>query len=167
MTEIASPPSLREVVGIFSTPEPLEKAIKDLLAAGFEHADLSLLASHEAIEVASDADWSARLMPLLTETRYEVPLVAGAMIALAAGPVGAAIAGLTAAGVGAAALHELFDEITSLPDSEDFAEAVRAGEIILWAVATQPEREGEARAVMERLGARNVHVHERPLPAQA
>lgn len=161
LTEIASTPSIREVVGIFSTPEPLEKAIKELLADGFAHADLSVLASHEAIEAASGVDWTERLMPLLTEMRYEVPLVTGALIAVATGPIGAAVAALTAAGVGAAALNELFNEIVSLPDTEEFAEAVRAGEIVLWAVVADASKEAAARATMERLGARNVHIHAR------
>lgn len=164
-TDPASRPS-REVVGIFSRPAPLESCIKDLLKAGFEHQDLSVLSSHDAIE-AIDADgysWRDRLLPLLSENRYEVPLVAGAVIALSSGPVGAAIAGLTAAGVGAAALKEIFDEVVSLPDTEEFAEAVKAGEIVLWAAAPTPEREAEAREILARHDARNIHLHETPTP---
>jgi hypothetical protein len=152
----------REVVGIFSRPQPLEACIKDLLKDGFEHQDLSVLSSHEAIEAIDPegASWRDRLLPLLAENRYEVPLVAGTIIALSSGPVGAAIAGLAAAGVGAAALKELFDEVISLPDTEDFAEAVRSGEIVLWVATPTAEREAKARAVLERHAARNVHLHD-------
>lgn len=156
----------REVVGIFSRPAPLEACIKDLLKAGFEHQDLSVLSTHEAIEAVDTEGytWRDRLLPLLSENRYEVPLVTGAIIALSSGPVGAAIAGLAAAGVGAAALKEIFDEVVSLPDSEDFAEAVKAGEIILWAAAPTAERETAARDIMAAHEARNIHLHDTTSP---
>jgi len=152
---------MRELVGLFREPKPLEACIKDLLKSGFEHADLSVLASHEAIEAATpdDISWRDRLMPLLTEPRYEVPLVTGAIIALTSGPVGALISGLAAAGVGAAALKELIDEVTSLPDTEEFAEAVRAGEIALWVYLADPEKEATARQLLEKHGAHNIHIH--------
>lgn len=163
MTDTASAPRhTREVVGLFTRPEPLEACIKDLLKAGFDHQDLSVLSSHEAIEaVAGDGQtWRDRLLPLLSETRYEVPLVAGALIAVSSGPVGAAIAGLTAAGVGAAALKEIFDEVVSLPDTDEFAEAVRAGEIVLWAATPTADREAMARDILARHDARNIHLHD-------
>lgn len=169
MTEtVPSAPVSRELVGLFTDPKPLIAAIKDLLAAGFDHADLSVLSSHEAIEAVDPEgqSWRDRLMPLLIEPRYEVPLVTGALIALASGPVGATIAGLVAAGVGGAALKELFDEVVSLPDTEEFAEAVKKGEIVLWVHVPDAPAEGRARPILERHGARNVHIVERTASGQ-
>ena len=36
-----------EIVGLFAKKDELEKAVADLLAAGFERSDLSLLSSHD------------------------------------------------------------------------------------------------------------------------
>lgn len=162
---IALPP--RELVGLFSDPQTLVAAVKDLLGAGFAHADLSVLSSHEAVEAADPhgQSWRDRLMPLLDEQRYEVPLVAGALIAIASGPVGAAIAGLVAAGVGAAALKEILEKVISLPDTQEFAEAVEAGELVLWIDATAPDAEARATPILERHGARNIHIVEREAEA--
>lgn len=154
---------VRELVGLFSEPEPLIKAIKDLLKAGFDHADLSVLSSHEAIEAADPQGqtWRDRLMPLLDEPRYEVPLLTGALIAIASGPVGTVIAGLVAAGIGGAALKEMMEKVISLPDTQEYAEAVAQGELVLWISAPDATTEGRARPVLERLGARNIHIVER------
>lgn len=163
---IAYPP--RELVGLFSEPAPLITAIKDLLAVGFDHADLSVLSSHEAVEAADPQGqtWRDRLMPLLDEPRYEVPLVTGALIAIASGPVGAVIAGLVAAGIGGAALKEMFEKVVSLPDTQEYAEAVEKGELVLWVAAPDATTENRARSVLERHGARNIHIVERT-PAQS
>lgn len=158
---IALPP--RELVALFSEPAPLVATVKELLSAGFAHADLSVLSSHEAIEAADPQgqSWRDRLMPMLDEQRYEVPLVAGALIAIAAGPVGASIAALVAAGVGTAALKEMFEKVVSLPDTQEFAEAVEQGELVLWVDATSDDAEARARPILERHGARNIHIVKR------
>lgn len=158
-----TPPPSRELVGIFASPAPLTACIKDLLAAGFGHSSLSLLSSHEAIEAADQdgAVWQDRLMPLVNEARYEVPLVSGALIALASGPTAALVAGLAAAGVGLAALKELLEETIALPNSAAFAEAVAAGEILLWVEVADDPREQKAAAILEKHGARDLHVNVR------
>ena len=152
---------VRELVGLFTTPDPLEACIKALLAAGFAHEDLSVLSSHAAIEAADPEglSWRDRLLPLLSESRYEVPLVAAGLIALASGPTGAIIAALVAAGVGGAALKEVFEEVTSLPDTEEYAAAVEAGELVLWIAVPDAETEARANARLQHHGARNIHLH--------
>ena len=42
--------TLREAVGVFDNPESLQEAIDDLMSSGFDRAELSLLASEEAVE---------------------------------------------------------------------------------------------------------------------
>ena len=155
----ACPP--RELVGLFTTPGPLEACIRELLDGGFAHEDLSVLSSHTAIEIADPEGltWRDRLLPLLSESRYEVPLVAAGLIALASGPTGAIVAALVAAGVGGAALKEVFDEVISLPDTEEFARAVEAGEIVLWVAVPDDAARDRATGLMERYGARNIHLH--------
>ena len=41
---------IREAVGVFHDAESLQAAIDALLSSGFDHADLSLLAGHHAVE---------------------------------------------------------------------------------------------------------------------
>lgn len=154
---------VREVVGILSDRTQFEKAVEGLLAAGFSRADLSVLTSHDSIDAAGrePKSWRNALVALLGELRYEGPLVAAGLIALAAGPVGAVIAGAVAAGVGGAAVKELLDEVTSVPDSEDFARALAAGSIILWVCVDDEAQELRARGVLTGAGASNIHLHER------
>jgi hypothetical protein len=42
--------TVREAVGVFATPETLQEAIDELMSSGFDRADLSLLASEDAVE---------------------------------------------------------------------------------------------------------------------
>jgi hypothetical protein len=88
-------------------------------------------------------------------------LVTAGLIALAAGPVGAIIAGIIAAGVGGAALKELMDDLTARPHSAEFARALAAGAILLWVDADTDGREIKAKDVLVACGGANVHTNER------
>lgn len=156
-------PYPREVVGLFADRAHFEAAVGALLQAGFARSDLSVLSSHESLEAAGreGKPWRDVLTGLVGELKYEGPLVAAGLIALAAGPVGAAIAGLVAAGVGGAAAKELLDEITAVPHSEDFSRALAAGSIILWVLAPDETGEKQAAAILREAGAQNIHSHQR------
>ena len=159
----ASGAPTREVVGLYSRRDQLETAVAALVAAGFDRTDLSVLASHDSLAVAGGAErsWRDLLVALLGDIKYEGPLVAAGLIALAAGPMGAVVAGLVAAGVGGVAAKEVFDEIASRPHSADFARALAAGSVILWVAVADDDRERIAGQVLARTGATNVHTHER------
>lgn len=164
MTTHASTSSpIREVVGTFSDRERFMAAVEALLRAGFSRGDLSILSSHQSLDVvgAEGKTWRDALVGLVGELKYEGPLVAAGLIALAAGPVGAAIAALVAAGVGGAAAKELLDEVSAIPDSEGFTRALAAGSIILWVAARDATGEAGAMSTLLSCGAANVHVFER------
>ncbi|MCC7166391.1 MAG: hypothetical protein IT565_02365 [Rhodospirillales bacterium] len=165
MSSSASPATVREIVGLFPDRRSFESAVQALLKAGFAKSDLSVLSSHDSLAVAEaeHRSWRDALVGLVGEIKYEGPLVAAGLIALAAGPVGAAVAGLIAAGVGAVAVKELLEEITSAPDGKDFARAVEAGSIILWVAVADHRAEGRAGAILIEHGASNVHHHQRDL----
>lgn len=156
---------IREVVGILSDRAQFQAAVDGLLAAGFHRSEISVLSSHDSLEAAGHdvKPWRDVLTAMVGELRFEGPLVAAGLIALAAGPVGAAIAALVAAGVGGAAAKELLDEVTAVPDSDDFARALAAGSVILWVAGADEQREQVARSVLETVGATNVHVTVRVL----
>lgn len=156
-------PPVREVVGLFSERAGFEAAVAQLLRQGFQPSDLSVLSSHESIEAAGreGKPWRDVLVALLGDLKYEGPLVAAGLIALATGPVGATIASLVAAGVGGAAAKELLDEVTARPHSDDFARALAAGSVILWVAAGDALKEERAKAVLREAGATNIHANER------
>ncbi|CAA7616352.1 hypothetical protein [Magnetospirillum sp. UT-4] len=156
-------PETREVVATFADREHFQQAVDQLLKAGFTRSDLSVLSSHDSLDAAGreGRSWKDSLVALVGEVKYEGPLVAAGLIALAAGPVGAALAGLVAAGVGGVAIKELLDELAAIPDSESFARALAAGSVILWVLAEDQLKEDKARAVLEAAGGANIHVFER------
>ncbi|MDA8230071.1 MAG: hypothetical protein M0006_01895 [Magnetospirillum sp.] len=156
-------PVAREVVGTFADRERFQAAADALVAQGFARGDLSVLSSHQSLAAAGreGKDWRDVLVALVGELKYEGPLVAAGLIALAAGPVGAAIAGLIAAGVGGAATKELLDEVSAIPNSEEFDRALAAGSVILWVAVRDGSEEAKAKAALLANGAGNVHVFER------
>lgn len=161
------PGALREVVGTFADRAHFEAAVSNLLAEGFGRDKLSVLASHDSLDAAESVagakarKWRDGLVALVGELKYEGPLVAAGLIALAAGPVGAAIAGLVAAGVGGVALKEVLDEVAAIPDSDDFVRALAAGSVILWVSTDSPAEEDKARALLADAGGANIHIFER------
>lgn len=153
----------REIVALFSDRPGFEKAVALLLEGGFERADLSVLSSHESLDAAGSPGraWDDVLTGLVGEIKYEGPLVTAGLIAVAAGPVGATIAGIIAAGVGGVALKELLDEVTARPHSEDFARSLAAGSVILWVACATEEHEENARSLLAQAGGTNIHSHVR------
>ena len=149
----------REVVGTFADRHHFQQAVAALIDAGFGRGEISVLSSHQSIDAAAGGrGWREALVGLVGEMKYEGPLVAAGLIALAAGPVGAAIAALIAAGVGGVVAKELLDEVSALPDSLDFSRALAAGAVILWVAVGDDEREAKAQALLSAHGAANVHV---------
>lgn len=161
MTDTAQTPA-REVVGLFADRQTFEAAVKALLEAGFEAADLSLLASHESLEAAGrpGKPWGDAMTALMGELKFEVPLVASGAIFLFGGAFAATVAGIVGAATAGMALKEVVGEVTSTPHTEDFERALRAGSVILWARAETPEREKKATGILAAHGGANVHVHQ-------
>lgn len=153
----------REVVGIISRREDFDAAVKALSAAGFGHADISVLASHESLDAADpkSASWKETLVGLLGELRYQGPLVAAGFIALVAEPVVAAAAVAIAAGVGGAAVKELLDEVTARPHAEAFAKALADGQLLLWVHTPDAAREADAKRILAAANATEIHSNER------
>ncbi|MFQ5774510.1 MAG: hypothetical protein ACE5GS_08345 [Kiloniellaceae bacterium] len=156
--------SITEVVGRFAARDPFTAAVRDLLAAGFAPSELSVLDTHESIGAAGPQGeaWKQALAGLVGEVNYVGPITAAGLIAIATGPIGAAIAGAVAAGLTGAALAELLDTVRATPHTESFARALEAGALLLWVRAEDPERQAEAREILTRHGAEDVHLHTRP-----
>jgi len=166
MTETSSSfPIVREAVASFPDRDHFHRAVSSLLAAGFEASDLSVLASHDSLAAAGEpggAEPAVVPAGLSDEIKYIAPLTVAGIILLSGGPIAATVAALVGAGLGGAALKELFDDYTAPRHSDDFAAALHAGAALLWVRCEDPERELTATRILEEAGGSHVHVHGRP-----
>src|SRR5207302_9558643 len=106
-------PISREAVASFPDREHFHRAVANLLAAGFDTADMSVLASHDSLAAAGEPPApQPRLLPagLADEIKYIAPLTVAGIILLSGGPIAATAAALVGAGIGGAALKVLFDD---------------------------------------------------------
>lgn len=159
--------SVREVVGLFRDRQAFESAVAALLDAGFERTELSVLASHESLDAAGKPakPWRDVLTALVGDLKYEGPLVASGVIALAGGPATAALAGIVGAAVTGMAAKEFLEEVTAQPHTEDFARSLEAGGVILWVRGDSDDQRRRASDILITQGGTNVHVTERKLEA--
>ncbi|GLK81956.1 general stress protein [Ancylobacter defluvii] len=59
-------PSRTKAVGLFDSAQRLERAVKDLEAAGFDRSELSILASDDAVRRRIGREWLAeRVAPII------------------------------------------------------------------------------------------------------
>jgi len=153
---------VREVVALFETREAFDRAVEALLTSGFNREDLSVLASHTSLEAAERRPSTPRdeaLTGLVGELKYAFPLTTAGLIAIVGGPITAAVAALVTAGLSGIAIKDYLDELTSHPDSDEFARALEAGGVILWVrVDNNTRAELDASAILNRLGGKNVHL---------
>ncbi|MGA7264676.1 MAG: hypothetical protein WA709_38940 [Stellaceae bacterium] len=158
-------PIIREAVASFPDREHFHRAVANLLGAGFDAADISVLASHDSLAAAGEPPArEPKLLPagLADEIKYIAPLTVAGIILLSGGPIAATVAALVGAGLGGAALKELFDDYAAPPHAEDFKAALKAGAALLWVRCEDSERELTATRILEEAGGRHVHVHGRP-----
>src|SRR5215472_11336588 len=104
---------VREAVASFPDRRHFHAAVEGLLAAGFAPSDLSVLASHDPLATAGEpAAGAGGLLPagLAGEAKYLAPLTVAGFTLLSGGPIAIALAALVGAGLGGAALKELFDD---------------------------------------------------------
>lgn len=149
----------REVVGLFADRQSFERAVRALIAAGFERADLSVLASHESLDAAgrSGVSWRDAMTALVGELRYEGPLVAAGAIFLAGGGLISGLAALIGATLSGVALKDVLDELAARPHTEQFARSLAAGSVILWVRAEGEARWTTAKSILAAEGGSNVH----------
>ncbi|MGH7046051.1 MAG: hypothetical protein ACREE2_06635 [Stellaceae bacterium] len=169
MAKAAAPfPVVREAVASFPDRAHFHRAVSDLLAAGFATGDLSVLASHDPLTTAGEPMGGERsLLPaaLSEEVNYIAPLTVAGIVLLSGGPIAAIAAALVGAGLGGAALKQLFDDYTAPRHSADFRAALEVGAALLWVRCEDPDRELTATRILEAAGGRYVHTHARPIAA--
>ena len=161
-TESTHFPVIREAVASFPDRAHFRRAVSDLLANGFDQPDLSVLASHQPLTAADEKPGLLTAAGLSEELKYIAPLTIAGIIVLSGGPIAATVAALVGAGLGGAALKEIFDDYTAPPHRDEFAAALAAGAALLWVRCADSELELRALRILEAAGGRHVHVHGRP-----
>src|SRR6266702_880010 len=147
-------PVIREAVASFPDRGQFNDAVAAVLAAGFEPTDLSVLASHKPLSAAAEKPGALIAAGLTSEIKYLAPLTVAGIILVSGGPIAATVAALVGAGLGGAALKELFDDYAAAP--------LRAGAALLWVRCADPELELRALRILEEADGRGVHIHGRP-----
>ena len=171
-----------EVVAVFHAPEDLENTIDDLLASGFDRAELSLLASENAVakklghyyqpatEMADDpsipraafvstaaiGDAQGALIGGLT---YVGATLAAGAIVVSGGALAAAIAAAAIAGGAGGVVGSLLARWVGHHHAAYLAEQIENGGLLLWVRAWNPDREARAVEILRKRAGDRVHSH--------
>lgn len=155
-------PVIREAVASFPDRDHFRAAVSALLAAGFDRTELSVLASHQPLAAADEDPGELVAAGLSDEIKYIAPLTVAGIVLISGGPIAATVAALVGAGLGGAALKELFDDYAAAPHRAEFEAALKAGAALLWVRCPDPQIELRALRILEEAGGRHVHIHGRP-----
>jgi hypothetical protein len=172
----------REAVGVFADADALEAAVNDLESSGFDRASISVLGSdsevrnrvgrlyRNVLEIEDDpraprTSFVSSARRLAGETAAVVfPLYIGGLAGLAAVvasggalalAVGVAIIG-SAAG---ASLGGLLAGAIAEHHAMKIEEQIGQGGLVLWVKLADDDAERRALAVLEKSGARDIHIH--------
>ncbi len=166
MNAASSFPIIREAVASFADRQHFRRAVDALLAAGFQARELSVLASHRPLGAVEGkpGDWLAA--GLSNEIKYIAPLTVAGIVLISGGPIAATLAALVGAGLGGAALKELFDDCTAAPHRADFEAALAEGAALLWVTCADSELELRALRILEEAGGWHIHIHGHPASSE-
>jgi hypothetical protein len=162
MSEILPADATRELVAQFKDTDGFEQAVEALLAAGFERTDLSMLGTHDSLEVAGELagyrrDPAGSMRAGLAGGSGLIGSIALAgVLLLAAGPIGVAGAAVAAAAAGVLALRPFLGQLAESEHAEGFAQAIEDGHILLWVRTRNAEEVGRADAALTAAGGINL-----------
>ena len=179
------PDTIREAVGVFASENDLQAAIDELLSSGFHRAELSLLASEEAVnERLGGGLANARAAeddPGVPRTAYVSPeaigdaqggivsclVYAGATAAagtvlISGGAIVAALVAATLAGGAGGVVGALLAKWLGDNHAQYLQTQVDHGGLLLWVRTRDAKAEDRAVDVLKRHSSRDVHVHTLP-----
>jgi hypothetical protein len=181
MTEI-----VREAVGVFESSESLERAVDELQVAGFDRAQLSLLATDEALRASfgdryrttrdfEDETGVPHASYVETDSKVEAKATAvsalayvGAVASAAAvvasgGAVAGALAAAVAAGGAGGAVGAYLSRFIEARHAHMLEEQLKHGGLLLWVRTPDDKAEARAQEVLSSCEAKDVHVHDIPV----
>lgn len=171
-----------ELVAVFHASEDLESAIDELLSSGFDRAELSLLASHDAVvkklghhyrpapETAHDrsipraafvssaaiGDAEGALIGGLT---YVGATLAAGMIVVSGGALAATIAAAVLAGGAGGLFGAVLAGWVGHHHAKYLGEQIDNGGLLLWVRAWNADDELRATEILRRHSGERVHAH--------
>jgi hypothetical protein len=182
------PETTREAVALFKRADALQDAIDELLSSGFDRAELSLLATEDALKLKfgdrfkrsdqlEDADDVPRCCYLSPESLgdaqggiigglvYVGAVAATGLVIVGGGPLAAAIAAAIVAGGAAAAVGSILAARIGETHALHTAEHLEHGGLLLWVRTWNQEDENRATAILRKHSGLDVHVHGSPAAA--
>lgn len=175
--------TIREAVGVFDDGAHLQAAIDALSSAGFDRAELSLLASgravdeklHRAYRKVEELEDDARVPRTAYVSTEEIGEAEGALIgslmyvgAIAAvggivasgGTLAGAIVAAALAGGAGGVTGSILAKLVEHHHADHLQDQLAHGGMLLWVRTRDPAHEARAREILTRHGARDVHVHD-------
>jgi outer membrane lipoprotein SlyB len=182
---------IREAVGVFHDRKSFLTAVEELMVAGFDRAELSLLAAERAVqeklghayqkvqELEDDAAVPRAAFVgnhSLAEARtgiigglaYIGAMAAAGAVVASGGAVAAAIAAAVAAGGGGGLIGAWAARLLGRDRAKELQKQLDHGGLLLWVRLRDEAHERRATEILSKSGAEDVHVHELPaseLPA--
>ncbi len=182
---MAQPPTETEAVGVFHDAESLQTAIDDLLSHGFDRAEISVLAGHDAVARTLGHDYtdvrSLEDDPQVPTTAFVpkeslgdaegavigtflyLPAVIGTVAVVASG--GTLAAAIAAAAVGAGVgggIGTLLSRLIERHHANYLEDQLKRGGLLLWVRTRDGDHEARAQEVLKRHSAGDVHLHKLP-----
>jgi hypothetical protein len=177
--------TIREAVGVFHDRDSFQSAVEDLMSAGFDRAELSLLAGARAIEEKLGHAYQ-RIQELaddptvpraayvgnhsLAEGRtgvigglaYIGAIVGAGAVVASGGTLAAAIAAAAIAGGGGGLVGGWAAQYLGRDRGEALQRQLDHGGLLLWVHVRDAAHEQRAVEILARHGAEDVHVHDLP-----
>jgi hypothetical protein len=179
----------REAVGVFHDLKSFQAAIDELSKSGFDHADLSLLASEQAVEEKlghayqkvkelEDDQTVPRAAyvgsPSVAEARtgaigglaYIGAMAALGVVVASGGGLAAAIAAAAIAGGGGGLIGSIGARFIGEDHAKSLQTQLDRGGLLLWVRTPDKDHEQRATKILKTHGGEDVHVHNLPVSEQ-
>lgn len=175
-------PMVREAVAVFQTEKDMQAAIDDLLTHGFNRAEISLLASTEAVETklghryrsvreleddpdaatiayaTTEATGAAEGAVIATLT-YLGALAAFVPVVAGGGALAAALIAMGVGGGGGATIGALLARLIEKHHADYIADQLSHGGLVLWVRTWNADDEVAAVRILKSHAGGDVHVH--------
>lgn len=185
MTPAEETSTIREAVGVFHDRDSFQNAIEDLLSAGFDRSELSLLASAQAVEdklghayrkvqeleddaavpraaFVGDHSLAEGRTGIIGGLAYIGAVAAAGAVVASGGSLAAVIAATAVAGGGGGLLGGWAARFLGADRARQLQQQLDRGGLLLWVHIRDAAHEGRALEILRRTGGEDVHVHELP-----
>ncbi len=176
---------IREAVGVFHDRNSFLTAVEELMVAGFDRSELSLLAGERAVQTklghayqkvqeleddaavpraafVGDHSLAEARTGIIGGLAYIGATVAAGAVVASGGAVAAAIAAAVAAGGGGGLIGAWAARLLGRDRAKELKHQLDHGGLLLWVRARDEVHERRATEILAKSGAEDVHVHELP-----